>query len=85
MRPPRKLRDFTTAEEAAKVLEDMAAMIRSAASGRPIVKYFIRLDYWNPDWLDKSKDRPNTIVTGIDYSKQPLPQGAGPRAAAGKK
>lgn len=83
MKAPRKIHEYTTAEEAASGLEDMARSIRAHAEIRPLVKYLVRLDYWNPRWSDKTASQPKTIVTGVDYANQPFSK-AGGEPAAGK-
>ena len=62
MPPPRNLHEYISAEAAAQGLEDMAATIRRHALGRPLVKYLVKLSYWNPQWADKTETRPPVIA-----------------------
>jgi hypothetical protein len=69
VRAPKKLNEYVSAEDAALALEELAAMIRSFRAQRPLVKWFIRLSYWNPEW---STQQGGTVLTGIDYASKPM-------------
>ncbi len=66
MRAPKTLDQYIPFEEAAAALEDLALNLRRNALHRPLVKWTITLNYWNPAWLDKTQHFDH-IVTQVSY------------------
>jgi hypothetical protein len=70
MREPRKLSDYCSAVEAAEGLEQLAATIRANAEIRPLVKWYLNLSFWNPDWTDRFKASEDHRMTGASFSNK---------------
>ena len=69
IRKPKNLKDYTSAEEAAAGLEDMARSIRAHSAIRPLVRYSVRLSYWNHEWREI---QPGVICLSVNYGNAPL-------------
>lgn len=49
-RRPRNLDEYSSAEDAARGLEALAADLRASADIHPLVRWYINVSYWNPAW-----------------------------------
>ncbi len=71
MREPKKLQDYSEAEDAALGLEQIAAEIRAHAAHRPLVKWYLNLSFWNPEWKTRDYTPPNGVfVSGTSFSNK---------------
>jgi len=55
MREPRNLRHYSSAEDAAKGLEQIAEGLRRGAAKNPLVRWHINISFWNPAWKNEPK------------------------------
>ena len=67
LRAPKKLENYSAAEEAARGLEQIAAEIRACASARPLVRWSIDLHFWNPTWLPGVVPPDEILLTGSSF------------------
>lgn len=66
MRAPKDLDNYISAEDAATSLENLASNIRAHAEDRPMVKWNLKISYWNPHWLEPDNTA-NPIVRQVSY------------------
>lgn len=77
MRPPKKLAEYLTADEAASALEELADGIRASKLHRPLVKWSLGLWFWNPRWLTNDPGTDH-VVLNVSYIGARQPEEEGP-------